>query len=133
MLNAIVLINLAFISYTLGVWGEKVQGELKLWHLLTFWFGFVNDTIGTLSMEAMVIYNAGDEYNNLFQYLFLHMSFHSITGIFALTLMLVHALWATKVLLKKNIIMIKRFHHYSLFIWLIWLIPFITGAIAHLV
>jgi uncharacterized repeat protein (TIGR03987 family) len=61
------------------------------------------------------------------------MSFHSITGIFALALMLVHALWATKVLMKKDIIMIKRFHHYSLFIWLIWLIPFITGAIAHLV
>jgi len=43
--------------------------------------------------------------------------------------MLFHAIWATIVLAKKNEKMILKFHKYSLFVWIIWLIPMITGMV----
>ena len=46
----------------------------------------------------------------------------------AIILMLVHALWATLVLIRKQEKMITKFHRLSIIVWLIWLIPFGTGV-----
>ena len=133
MLYAVIFINLAFILYTIGVWSEKVQGELKLWHVIIFWFGVINDSMGTFAMED-IVRNATSGVNLSFiKEVQLHMSFHSITGLLALVLMLFHVVWATMVLVKKDTMMVKKFHQVSLFVWMVWLIPFITGAIAHVV
>lgn len=113
---AIVSITSALVFYTIGVWSERIQGELKKWHLIIFWIGFVFDTIGTTLMSKMV--NGNFEFN-----------FHGITGILAIVLMLFHALWATIVISKNNQTAKVNFHKFSLLVWIIWLIPFISGAI----
>lgn len=113
---AVIFINLALVFYTIGVWGEKKSGELKLWHLIIFWLGLVFDTTGTTLMSKL------SNETSLF-------SFHGITGLLAIILMLFHAGWATMVLLKNNMEMKNKFHKFSIVVWVIWLVPFISGAI----
>jgi uncharacterized repeat protein (TIGR03987 family) len=112
---AVVFINLALIFYTVGVWGERFQGRLKLWHLLLFWLGLICDTLGTGMMFEFV---GG-------------MSFdvHGISGLLAIVLMFIHAVWATVVLLKKDEKMIQNFHKFSVFVWLVWLIPYFSPMV----
>ncbi len=112
---AVISINLALLFYTIGVWSEKKQGELKRWHLIVFWIGLVFDTLGTTIMGNIA--NGGFKFN-----------FHGITGLFRF-LMLFHALWATFVLIKNDEKAKSNFHKFSIFVWIIWLIPFISGAI----
>jgi len=57
------------------------------------------------------------------------LNFHGITGALAITLMLFHFMWATAVLIKNNEIMKRKFHKFSILVWLIWLIPFASGSI----
>ena len=51
LVYAIISITSALIFYTIGVWSEKKQGELKIWHLLVFYLGLVFDTLGTTTYE----------------------------------------------------------------------------------
>ena len=107
---AVIIINLALLFYSIGVWSERIQGRLKVWHTIFFWMGLVCDTWGT---GLMFEYVGG-------------MSFdiHGISGLLAILLMFVHAVWATYVLVKKNEKMIMNFHKFSIFVWLVWLIPY---------
>lgn len=116
LLYAILTITLALVFYSVGVWSEKMQGKLKRWHLVMFWVGFAFDTTGTTLMSKLV--------NNGFSF-----NFHGVTGLLAIILMLIHAVWATTVLVKRNADRMKNFHKLSIVVWLIWLIPFISGAI----
>lgn len=116
LIYAIISITSALIFYTIGVWGEKIQGELKKWHLSIFWLGLVFDTLGTTLMSEI----AGIGFK---------LNFHGITGLLAIILMLFHALWATIVLVKNNEKARVNFHKFSIAVWIIWLIPFISGAI----
>ncbi len=113
---AVVSITLALVFYTVGVWSEKGQGELKGWHLVVFWIGLVFDTVGTTLMSKIA--SGGFKFN-----------FHGITGLLAIILMLFHAIWATVVLFKDDKKAKANFHKFSIVVWLIWLIPFISGAI----
>lgn len=116
LIYATIAITLALIFYSIGVWAEKIQGQLKNWHLAVFYLGLIGDTIGTLLMSAI----AGD--GSLF-------SFHGLTGLVAIVLMLFHAVWATVVLVKDDQTARANFHKLSRIVWLIWLIPFVSGAI----
>lgn len=131
MLRAIVFINAAFILYTVGVWSEKTQGSLKLWHLLLFWFGIVCDGLGTSAMGEIHRNAADSTVHSLFGFLPAYVDFHSLTGLLALALMLLHACWATVVIVNRKQDWIKKFHQYSLMVWIVWLIPFINGVIFH--
>ncbi len=102
-------------AYTVGVWSERIAGKLKTWHLIFFWLGFVADSIGTNLMGVI----AGGWSLNL----------HSLTGIAAIILMLVHAVWATYVILQKDKDTAGKFHKFSVTVWVIWLIPFISGLV----
>ena len=51
---------------------------------------------------------------------------HGISGLLAILLMLIHAVWATIVLVKKDEQAIKNFHKFSVVVWLIWLIPYFS-------
>jgi uncharacterized repeat protein (TIGR03987 family) len=113
---AIISITLALFFYTIGVWSEKIQGELKRWHLAIFWLGLIFDTLGTTLMSKIA--GSGFELN-----------FHGITGLLAIVLMLSHALWATVVLVKNHDKAKANFHKFSIAVWIIWLIPYISGAI----
>jgi uncharacterized repeat protein (TIGR03987 family) len=52
---------------------------------------------------------------------------HSVTGIIAILLMLIHAIWATVVLRRKDEKAIQNFHHFSVIVWAIWLVPYFNG------
>ena len=107
------LITLALIFYSIGVWSERLARRLRAWHLIFFWGGLLCDTFGTGIMFEM---SGG-----------INSSIHSLTGLAAILLMLIHAVWATVVLLLKNEKAILNFHHFSIFVWLIWLIPYLNG------
>lgn len=112
-LSSTILISLALVFYSIGVWSERFAGRLKPWHLIFFWGGLIFDTIGTgLMMEI-----AGG----------ITFDIHGITGVLAILLMLIHALWATIVLIRKNEKAILNFHRFSVVVWIIWLIPYFTG------
>ena len=113
---AIVFITLALVFYTVGVFGEKFSGSLKKWHVVIFWLGFACDTTGTTLMSRIA---AGG----------LTVNFHSITGLAAILLMAVHAVWATVVLLRGSEKSRRNFHKFSIFVWLVWLIPYLSGVI----
>ncbi|MBU1099294.1 MAG: TIGR03987 family protein [Bacteroidetes bacterium] len=110
-----VLITLALFFYTLGVWSERLSKYLKKWHLLAFWIGFFFDVSGTLAMHRLA--------NGPFDIL----EPHTLTGQLALWLMLIHAVWATIVVNRNDEETRKKFHKYSLVVWLIWLIPYFGG------
>lgn len=113
---AIIFTNLAFVFYTIGVWSEKLQGKLKKWHIVMVWVGLVCDTLGTILMVKIA--------SNGFQ-----LNFHGITGLFAIILMLFYAIWGTLVLVKGSEKAKLSFHKLSIFVWCVWLIPYISGAI----
>ena len=112
------IISLALVFYTIGVWSERFTGRLKPWHLAFFWLGLVCDTWGTGLMLEM----AGG----------LTYDLHGLTGLLAIVLMLIHAVWATIVLLRKNERLIVRFHKFSVLVWIIWLIPYLSPMIFRL-
>jgi uncharacterized repeat protein (TIGR03987 family) len=109
------LITLALIFYSLGIWSERIAKYLKLWHVICFWLGFTFDVAGTTAMHII----ATAPFNILEP--------HTLTGQIALWLMLIHAVWASVVIKKGNENVRKKFHRYSIFVWLIWLIPYFGG------
>lgn len=109
-------ITAALITYTIAVWGEQITKELKPVFVVMFCIGVLCDTTGTLLMTLIDTTGAP-----LFETLF-----HIITGAAAIFLMLIHAVWAIQVLLKKNEISAARFHKFSKFVWLFWLVPFLS-------
>ncbi|MGB3715835.1 MAG: HsmA family protein [Candidatus Promineifilaceae bacterium] len=113
VLISTILITLALIFYTIGVWAERFSGRLKPRHLIFFWGGLIFDTTGTGMMMDM----AGG----------LTFDIHGVTGVLAILLMIIHAIWATIVLLRKNEGAILTFHRLSVVVWLIWLVPYFTG------
>ncbi|WP_167611517.1 HsmA family protein [Maribellus sediminis] len=110
-------ITLALVFYSLGVWAERLSSYLKSWHVVTFWIGFTFDVTGTLAMH-FISENPFDLKDT-----------HTLTGQLALWLMLAHAIWATRVVLKNHEQLRQKFHRYSLIVWVIWLVPYIGGMI----
>lgn len=116
---AVIIINFALLFYSIGVWSERIQGRLKVWHTVFFWLGLICDTWGTGLMMEM----AGG----------LTFDIHGVSGVLAIGLMFVHAIWATMVLAKKDENMIVKFHKFSVFVWLIWLIPYFSPMVFQIV
>ena len=54
---------------------------------------------------------------------------HGLTGLLAIVLMFIHAVWATVVLVKKDEKLIMSFHKFSLAVWIIWLIPYLSPMV----
>ena len=112
---AMIFILCALLAYTIGVWSERIQGRLKVWHTVFFGLGVTFDTLGTgLMFEA-----AGR----------LTFDVHGITGIIALALMVVHALWATVVLYRRDETAIGHFHRFSVTVWFLWLVPLLSPMV----
>ena len=116
LLISTIFISLALVLYSIGVWSERLAGRLKGWHLVFFWGGLTFDTTGTGIMFEIVGGIGTD--------------IHSITGLAAIILMVIHAAWATVVLLRKDEKAITSFHRFSVIVWSIWLIPYFTGFFA---
>ncbi len=116
LIYAIILISLAFVFYTIGVWSEKFQGRLQSWHAVVFWIGLVFDTAGTTVMSRITA--------TPFQF-----NVHGVTGLLAILIMLFHAIWSTVVLVKDDAAARENFRKFSVHVWAIWLIPYISGLI----
>jgi len=113
--TASIVITLALVFYTIGVWSERLAGRLKPWHLVFFWLGLVCDTVGT----GMMFDFAGG----------LTFDVHGLTGLLAILLMLVHAIWATVVLARRDERWIRDFHKFSIVVWAIWLVPYFSPMV----
>ena len=107
-----ILITLALVFYSTGIWAERLARFLKPWHVVMFWIGFAFDVSGTLFMHKM----AEGKFDLL--------DSHTLTGQIALWLMLGHALWATIVIRKGIEPLRTKFHKFSIVVWLIWLVPY---------
>lgn len=116
LIFAIISISCALAFYTAGVFGCKIAGVLKPWHLVMFWAGLVCDATGTALMSI-----GADEA--------LSVNFHSITGAAAIVLMAVNAVWATITYRTGNEAQKRGFHKVSIIVWVIWLIPYFSGMV----
>ena len=110
-----ILISLALLFYSLGVWSERYNKYLLKRHVISFWIGFLFDVLGTLAMHKL----ADGPFDILEP--------HTFTGQIALWLMLIHAIWATWAINKGSDDVLKKFHKYSILVWIIWLIPYFGG------
>ena len=115
---AIVTITLALVCYTIGVWAERRAGVLKKWHAIVFWLGLVFDTTGTTVMGQIAKQNGGGG-----------SGLHGGAGPLAIVRMLSHAVWGTGGLVKKDAQKQQSFHKFSIFVWIVWLIPYVLGMI----
>ena len=124
LLPAIILITLALVFYTIGVWSERAQMVLKPWHTVFFGLGLAADASGTylMSLIADASRAAGVEPSILNQVM-------AVSGLVALILMGVHFAWAVVVLVRGREAELHRFHRLSVIVWAIWLVPYITGAL----
>lgn len=110
--TASIIITAALIFYSIGVWSERIAGELKQWHLVFFMLGLICDTWGT----GMMFQSIGG----------MSLDVHGVTGMIAIVLMFIHALWAYRVLRRNDEKAIKSFHKLSVLVWFIWLIPYFS-------
>ncbi len=109
-----VLITLALVFYTLGVWAERLRRYLRPSHVIAFWLGLAFDTAGTYGMSLMSrTWDPSD--------------IHSLTGMTAIVLMLSHAIWATWVVSRGSDEARVSFQRFSVFVWLVWLVPYFGG------
>jgi uncharacterized repeat protein (TIGR03987 family) len=110
--RASVIMASALVFYTIGVWSERFAGRLRGWHLAFFWAGLACDTVGT---GMMFDYVGGMQFD-----------VHGISGVVAIVLMAVHAVWATVVLRRRDERWLTKFHRFSVVVWAIWLIPYLS-------
>ena len=107
LLAAIVIISMALIFYSVGVWSERIQGRLKGWHVTAFGLGLVCDFVGTAFMAELVRLTGQD--NRL----------HAVLGSIAVFLMT----------FRKGSARAKRnFSRFSVIVWWVWLIPYFIGV-----
>lgn len=116
LIAAICVISSALVFYTIGVWGERLEKKLRFWHLIFFLLGLLADTIGTGLMEHIA---------RLTQ---LHDEVHTVTGIIAILLMFIHAMWAIWTYTKGSEKAKEHFNRFSIVVWIIWLIPYCIGV-----
>lgn len=123
---SVILITLALVFYTAGVWAERTQGTLTWGHVTLFGLGFASDASGTFLMSLIAKSGVATNLDNnpvLAQTMV-------VSGAIALILMGLHLLWAVVVMIRNKPNEKKVFHRFSLVVWAVWLIPYFTGAAA---
>lgn len=113
LLSAVALFTVALVLYTVSVWSERIQKQLKTWHLVLFALGVITDVLATwLTIEYVgaIVFTT-----------------HAIFGFTSLALMLLHFCWAMIVYIKNKSAGAIQFHRFSLLVWSIWMMSYITG------
>ena len=124
LVPAIVIITLALVFYSIGIWGERIQGLLKPWQAVLFALGLTADATGTFLMTQIAASRRteGIQASGL-------SSVMAVSGTIALLLMAVHLIWAVVVLIRNRDHEKVTFHRFSVGVWAIWLIPYVAGAV----
>ena len=107
-----IIITLALVFYSIGVWSERFVRVLKPWHMIFFGLGLICDIWGTV---LMLDFSGG-----------LTLDVHSVSGLIAILLMIIHGAWAGTVLVRKDEKALNNFHKFSLVVWVMWLIPYFS-------
>lgn len=116
LIAAIVIISMALIFYSVGVWSERIQRGLRGWHVVAFGLGLLCDFVGTAFMAELVRLTGQD--NRL----------HAVLGSIAVFLMAIHAVWAYWTFRKGSEKAKRSFSRFSIIVWFIWLIPYFIGV-----
>ena len=126
---AITLISLALVFYTLGIGAERFSGALRWRQVAAFAVGLGADLSGTGVMRTIAGAGGptGVEQNPLLTQVM------AVTGLLALLLMGFHLAWAVAVLVRNRPREKAVFHRFSLAVWAVWLIPYVTGMAAAMV
>ncbi|QCQ16603.1 HsmA family protein [Microbacterium sp. RG1] len=128
LIIAIVIITLALVFYTVGIWSERIQRRLKWWHVFFFAAGLAADATGTALMRLIASDRRamGVEEGPAAVLM-------AWTGTAAILLMALHLLWAIVVLIRDRERELIAFHRFSLLVWAIWLVPYLAGAASAMV
>lgn len=124
LVASIIIITLALVFYSVGIWAERIQRTLKPWHAVLFGLGLACDATGTLLMNRIATERRAE--GTPAGALDVVMA---VSGTLAIVLMAVHLIWAIVVLVRNRESEKAVFHRFSLIVWSIWLIPYIVGAI----
>lgn len=116
MPSSVGFIIVAWVCYTVAIWSDKRQKQLKTWMLLVFISGFCIDFTGTSIMAH--------------QHQGLSATLHGRLGQGALLFMFVHLLAAIIVLYKKGSYQ-KLFSRFSAYAWTLWTLALFTGPFVH--
>lgn len=123
LVAAIVLISAALACYTLGVWAEHRAGLLRGRHVAAFAAGLAFDATGTGVMARIAAAGgaatggAAGVLNDVM----------AATGAVALVVMAIHTGWAVVVCVRGRERELRRFHRFSVGVWALWLLPYVTG------
>jgi len=120
---AIILITLALVFYTAGVWAERYSGRLHWWHVALFAVGLTCDTSGTVAMTAIASLEGQGPVGIL-------SAVMRLTGGIAIVLMAAHLGWAIVTMVRNREPELLTFHRFSVVVWAIWLVPYITGMLS---
>ncbi|MGO1385334.1 MAG: HsmA family protein [Arachnia sp.] len=125
---SIIVITLALVFYTIGIWGERIKKTLKPWHAAFFGLGLAADATGTILMTRIAAdqRDQGISADGL-------STLMAVSGTIAIALMAIHLIWAIVVLIRNNESEKHTFHRFSLIVWAIWLVPYIIGAVIAMV
>ena len=123
LVAAIVIITLALVFYSIGIWGERIQGILKPWHAVLFGLGLASDATGTFLMTLIADERRTEDIATSGL-----SSLMAVSGTIAIVLMAVHLIWAVVVLIRNREREKLTFHRFSLAVWVLWLIPYVVGA-----
>ena len=118
LLYAVILFTVALVLYTISVWSERLQRHLKTWHLVVFGLGVVTDAVATwLTIEFVgaIVFTP-----------------HAIFGFTSLCLMALHFIWAVAVYAGDRKAGMSQFHRFSLLVWSVWMLSYITGFVSGL-
>lgn len=115
LLYAGILFTIALVLYTTSVWSERIQRQLKTWHLVVFAIGVITDVLATW---LSILFVGGIVFTT-----------HAIFGFSSLVLMLLHFFWAVLVYVRDKQAGARQFHRFSLFVWSVWMMSYLTGLI----
>ena len=116
LLYAVILFTVALVLYTTSVWSERLQRQLKTWHMVVFGLGVVTDFVATwLTIEFVgaIVFTP-----------------HAIFGFVSLFLMALHFGWALVVYHGDHAAGAIQFHRFSLMVWSVWMLSYITGFVS---
>ncbi|PCJ31426.1 MAG: TIGR03987 family protein [Gammaproteobacteria bacterium] len=115
IIYAVILFTAALFFYTVGVWSERIGKRLKSWHVNFFLLGVLTDASATWLMFE----NLG----------YIKFTAHTVSGFIALFLMIYHYFWALIVLKRNNEQQLTSFHKFSIFVWGVWMISYLSGMV----
>lgn len=110
------LFPIALACYTISIWSSHRKKALRRWMVWTFGAGLAADASGTIFLCAV----SATAWR---------LTFHAVSGVFALVLMTLHFVWAILAFWTEGR-SASYFHRFSIPTWGLWCLAFLSGAIA---